>query len=121
MVHPDFIKHLMFWGKIAGSASTIGGILWGIVNWFRKISETNVNVSSLVNNHLPHITDVLGAHGAALEGIKSDVRAVSVEVDGVSKRLEDTRSGVSTLGASFVQHLENVSEKKKAKKKSRKS
>lgn len=119
MVNPELIK-LIFWGKVAGGATAIGSIVWGFIKWLGQISETNRNVTLLASNHIPHLQDALDAHGAALHGIKSDVRDLGTTIEGVSQRLDDTRAGVHTLGEAFLNHLENASKEPEKKKKGKK-
>lgn len=106
---PQLWANLILAGKVAGGITSIGGLTLLIINWFRKVSETNRNVTLLLNNHIPHVQTALDTHGQTLIAIGSDVRSLGTEIQGVSRRLDDTRTGVHTLGESFLRHLEAAS------------
>jgi hypothetical protein len=80
-MHPSFLGYLLFGSKVAGAVVTLGGIAWGIANWFGKVSQTNKNVSLLIDNHIPHIQVALTEHTETLKSLKSDVHSVSRRLD----------------------------------------
>lgn len=116
---PDFIQHLLFWSKLGGALSTLGGLIYGGFNWLRQISETNKNVGLLMTNHLPHISATLQGQDKSLADLKSDVRNIDTKVAGISQRVGDMAEDFHSLENSFIQHLENA-EKKEIKKHKRK-
>lgn len=122
-MHASFAEHFIFWGELAGAVGTIGGLGYGVIRWltvaYKKISAISENVVSISTNHLPHIQDAIDAHTAALQGIKSDVRAQDIKLDGLSIRMDDNRAAIYTLGASFLRHIEGASQEKVTKKRKR--
>jgi hypothetical protein len=114
MISPDVFQRLFFWGKVAGALGAFGGILWPVIRflrkWFKKVCETHDTISLLATNHIPHIQESLKEHGEALSGIRSDVRQLGTVVEGVNTRLEDTKTGLHSLGIEFVRHLAHTSE-----------
>ena len=123
-MHPQSLQELYFYSKVIGSVGTAVGVIYGILNWMRTTYKqnkaTNENVMLLMSNHFPHLQDTLTAHSESLQGIKSDIRVIGTQVEGVEKRQEDLRKGVHTLGDSFLRHLENTS-KETPRKRTRKS
>jgi hypothetical protein len=109
MVNPELLTKLIFYSKVVGSVSTIGGLIWAAFNWLKRVSETNRNVNLLITNHFPHVEKTLEDQNVVLQEIKSDVRASDLKIASVSQRLDDTRAGVHTLGESFLRHLEGAS------------
>lgn len=106
MNHPDFLTHLIFWGKVAGAITSISGFAWLVFKWFRAVTETSSNVNLLMSNHLPHIQSSLDAHGTALQGIKSDVRDMGTQLSAMGDRVSDTRAAVHVLGEKFIDHID---------------
>lgn len=122
-MHASFAEHFIFWGELAGAVGTIGGLGYGVIRWltvaYKKISAISENIVSISTNHLPHIQDAIDAHTAALQGIKSDVRAQDIKLDGLSIRMDDNRAAIHTLGESFLRHIEGTSQEKVTKKRKR--
>lgn len=112
VAHPEYLKHLIFWSEVAGAVTTFGGIALGVINWFRKISETNKNIKAVMSNHLPHLSAHLDAQSLALQGIKSDVRDLDTKVAGVSQRVGDIAEDFHSLESAFITHLEGPKKKK---------
>lgn len=114
MVSPEFIKHLILSGKIAGAFSALGGFVYGClkgpIRWVKQVADTNQNVNLLISNHLPHLSDAVNAQADSLNELKADVVATNIKMDGISQRLDDTKASVHALGEAFVRHLENVSQ-----------
>lgn len=121
MISPDFIKHLILWGKIAGSFSALGGLIYGClkgpIKWIHQVLDTHENVSLIITNHLPHLSEAVKEQGAALQELKTDVRETSIKMDGINQRLDDTKAGLHTLGQAFLNHIEHASKVDKKRKK----
>lgn len=107
------LQQILFYAKVVG---TVGGaitasytILKYLRTSFNQRKNINDTVMLLATNHLPHIQASLDSHGEALKSLSSDVQVVGEKVDGMEKRLEDTKTGVRVLSESFLRHLENSS------------
>ena len=113
---PEFIKHFILAGKIAGAVSAIGGLFYGIIRWltsmYRKVSTIGTSIDTLTNNHLPHIQKSLDDHGTALSAMKVDIHDMDTKIGVYGERIDETKKSVDSLGTAFIQHLENASKEK---------
>jgi hypothetical protein len=120
-MHSVPLTEFYYYSKVVGATGSAIGFIYGAISWlrsaFHEVKKTNENMELLMSNHLPHIQSSLDSHGDALGVLSSDIRDVGTKVDGMEKRLEDTKTGVKVLGESFLRHLENTSKETVKKKK----
>jgi len=110
MAHSELILTVI---KDTGYVGSGFGVMYAVVKWLTSFlhtaRDTNAKIDLVMANHLPHIQEAVDAQGAALRGIKSDVRDLDTKVSGYGDRLDDTKSAVHALGTAFLQHLEHAS------------
>lgn len=118
-MHAGFISHFLFWGKIAGAASAIGSFGYGAFCSLSAAFQTKKLVEILSTNHIPHIEEAIGNHTAVLQGLKSDISSVDAKCDNLGIRQDEIKTAVGGLQTSFIQHLENASQEKPKRKRSK--
>lgn len=121
MIAPS-VNSIYIFGKLVGAFATIIGSVYSFFRWVfprvpfvKKVSEINTQVNLLATNHLPHIEAKLDNHSKDFQGLKTDFKVLDEKVEGVSTRIEETKTAVSSLNESFLRHLENTSVEVKRK------
>jgi hypothetical protein len=107
MVSQRLLDILKATGAVSGGFILIAGGLRWLFEMFRRLTEIDANVKSLMNNHLPHINNSLDAHVAAFHGLKADIRSLDTKLCTYGTRLDDTNQSVKSLNDAFIQHIES--------------
>jgi hypothetical protein len=103
---------LIFTGKISGAVCSISGLLWVPVKrsraFFKQISGTSTNVDKLLSNHLPHLKTLIEETKDQNAAVRSEVAVLSSRMSGIEAGIGETKTAITVLNASFLNHLENA-------------
>ena len=116
-----FWQQFVFWGKVAGGFIAFGTAV-GIVHKtligpvFNRVKLINETVTTLANNHLPHIQASLDNQDAVLGTLKTDVEKANRKIGEFGDGLHETKETVAMLNSALIAHLENVLESAPRKK-----
>jgi hypothetical protein len=113
MISQHFLDILKAVGAVSGGLILIAGGLKWLFRMFKRLTEINTNVQTLIDNHLPHVSNSLDAHSTALHGLKTDIRSLDTKLNAYDVRLNDIKQSVELLHSAFIQHIDSYKKRKK--------
>lgn len=116
-------EQLIFWGKVVGGLTAIGGLLIGALRWMtatvKKLTGLHTSIVTLTDTHMPEMTKGFEEMGKAFGTVREDIRLMDVKVVNLERNLTSGREAIADLNKAFITHLENSAATEETKKKKR--